>query len=341
MVSGDLMWAYVEGGCVLSGKPPYDDPAEWVKRVHKNVLHLQIFKLGITGEAGDHGWTLEFENLGTAGVSTWRQRGHVRSVALVLTGLSDQVDAEALRHCQWASAGFFPAETLRTTISQLRRPAAIQLSADHETYSNRLLNTITLALAEALFEKEKVTTTRPPMSAESLPGGDGVFAEHTYGAVGQFLSKRQLNWSTVYSDPISQQLIGNFHQFTLGVAVGSTTCIPAIAGQEFRVLWQPFGRTTGIAMIYNATTAAQEPEAALLLLTGLDLEDDRAAIMAYEKQVNARGISVEWSKAFRDIATAPRPLLLRFLNDQAELSEPGDQISRCFAAAYFRHTKVL
>jgi hypothetical protein len=179
------------------------------------------------------------------------------------------------------------------------------------------------------------------MSAESLPGGDGVFAEHTYGAVGQFLSKRQLNWSDVYSDPISQQLIGNFHQFTLGVAVGSTTCIPAIAGQEFRVLWQPFGRTTGIAMIYNVTTAAQEPEAALLLLTGLDLEDDRAAIMAYEKQVNARGISVEWSKAFRDIATAPRPLLLRFLNDQAELSEPGDQISRCFAAAYFRHTKVL
>ena len=103
-------------------------------------------------------------------------------------------------------------------------------------------------------------------------------------------------------------------------------------------MWQPLGKTTGVAMINNATSD-EEPEATLLLLTGLDFVDDQAAIEAYETRVAARGISGAWSKAFRRITTAQRPLLLRFLSDRTQPSEMGEKIAWCFAAAFFRHKK--
>jgi hypothetical protein len=333
----DLLWAYVEKGRVISGKPAHDDPAHWTKRVYNEVLGASTANIRFDGMG--EGWALYFENLKSAGVTTWRYRGNIQAVALVITGLSDAVDADAVARCLKASASFFPAQSFKSALSKLYRPAAIQLSADREVFAQRLVSTVSIAIGKAIFEKVNVTTTRPPLGSGSRFADETIFAAQTYGSDGRLHSTQRLAWSGVASDRSGHEIIGMFeHGFTnvksrleFGIEAGA---------QKLKVTWQEFGKTAGVATVYNSTSA-DEPEATLLLLTGLDFMDDQATIEAYEKGVAARGMSGAWSKAFRRITTAQRPLLLRFLNDRTPPTKLGEKAAVCIAAAFFRRKKVL
>ena len=113
-----------------------------------------------------------------------------------------------------------------------------------------------------------------------------------------------------------------------------------ISGKRLNLMWQPLGKTAGVVMAYNGLSP-DEPEATWLLLTGLNALDDQAAIEAYEKKVAVSGISAAWPKTFRTIATAQRPLLVRFLNASSRPSSLGEKVACCFAASFFRKRKVL
>jgi hypothetical protein len=332
-----LLWACVEDGRIINGKPAHDDPAHWVRRIHREIPADR--SANIRFEDAGEGWAVHFQNLKTAAVAIWRYRGNVRAVGLVTTGLSDAVDADAIGRCVKAASDFFPAQSVQSSVAALNRPASLQFAADRGAFSNRLLNTISIALAMALFEQVMVTTTRPPLASNSRSAAQTLFAARAYAPDGRLLWTRERGWSDVVADSLGREMTASYDQSLKG-SDGRWEGTVGVNDQNLKLIWQPFGKAAGAAVLYHSSSA-NEPESTLLVLTGFDFLDDQAAIEAYETQVAGRGMSGAWSKAFRQIAAAQRPLMVRFLGDRVKPTAIGEKAAMCFAAAFFRHKKVL
>ena len=106
------------------------------------------------------------------------------------------------------------------------------------------------------------------------------------------------------------------------------------------IVWQALGKTAGVALIYTPEHE-QTPEGVALLLTGLDKQDDRAALEAYGKRIEDTRMAAILLQNLRAIGDDARPLAVRFLTDNVALPKIADEIAWCVAAAFFKHKDVL
>jgi hypothetical protein len=313
-----------------------DDPKPWITSVKQQLLGSEATNIHLKDSDG---WQVRFENLDTAAVATWHRGERIRAVSLVMTGLSDKTDAGAVLRCMRSCGSFCPNTEIKAAASQTNRPAALHFAADEGTFSTALVNTIATAMAWAIFEKAKDAPDRPPLVFGPRLAGNTIFAVESYMPDGNLFSTSHLSWEAMTSDPVGREVTASLLQalrssrerFDAGVEVKN---------QRLNLIWQAFGKTAGVAMIYNQASA-DEPEATLLLLTGLDAADDKAAIAAYERRMASRGITEQWATAFGLIRLAERPLMLRFLNSKTAATGIGENAASCFAAAFFRIQKVV
>ena len=331
-----FQWAYMKESQLVKAKFVSDDPRAWITNLKEQLLGLEAANIHLKDSDG---WQVRFENLNTAAVATWRRSERVRAVSLVMTGLSDTADAGAVWRCMRSCGSFCPATAIKAAASQTNRPAALHFAADEGTFSTALVNTIASAMAWAIFERAKDAPDRPPLVLGPRLAGKTIFAVESYMPDGALFTTSHLSWATMTSDPVGREVTASLLQ-ALRSSRGSFDACVQVKNQRLNLIWQAFGKTAGVAMIYNQTST-DEPEATLLLLTGLDAADDKAAIAAYEQRVAARGITDQWATTFGLIRKAERPLMLRFLNARTVPTGIGENAASCFAAAFFRIKKVV
>jgi hypothetical protein len=253
----------MEDGRLIEGKPSYDNSATWSERVYHELLAFDNADISINGDDGEQ-WSLHFENLKTAGVATWRRWGRVRAVVLMMTGVSDAVDADAVARCTSASAPFFPAGEIAKAVAKLHRPASMHVFTDQKILADHLISTVSTSIAKVLFHQADVTTTRKPLASTSPAAGEPVFTLQNFAPDSSLQSEYLLAWSDLMRDKLNRELISIFNERLRDPASLIDLNI-RLNDLKVKLFCQPLGNSAGAVLVYNSTSA-DEPEATSLLL---------------------------------------------------------------------------
>ena len=332
-----LCSVYVHEGRVVRGRPVHDDAGEWVRRLERdNVLAARGANL-VIGK-GDAAWTAMLVSFKTAAVLTWVHQRRIESVGLVLSGVRDQADYDAGQLAGQAADLLLPPRHFDGMRRKAARPALLMVGANQDVFTNRMVNTVSMAVAQVLLARAKAQTPRPPLERVAARPRDAAFGAVTVSPEGQIGSAVPHSLSSVDRDGRYHEMLAFFGEH-LADAVGQCRATVGMVTGKWELVWQPFGKTAGVVTM-QSMDGDDGQKAVLLLLTGLDVADDHAAVAAYAKHVGTK-MNDAWSKSFASIGRGRRPLAVRFVTNEGQASEAGEMVGWCFAAAFFRHKQVL